>query len=298
MSMPLVHIIILTWNHWEETAVCLQSLCQLTYPNYKIIIVDNASTDDTVQNIRQQYPQFTLIINKQNLGFAAGVNIGIRYALDEQTDYLFLLNNDTTVPPNLLDVMIHYAETLPNAGILTPMLHYLDDSEQLWFCGTDRNHLTLESKDFGHFGPRRHIQSDTPRTVDYIFGTAMLIPQHTIANVGLLDEHFFMYYEDMDFCIRVQAVENYKLYTIPDVSVGHGIETSTSTHSAMRYYHKARASIIFFRKHANLARAPIIIPFRFANAVRTTIYLVRHKEKETLQFYLRGLKEGLQESLT
>ena len=291
--MPLVHIIILTWNHWEETAVCLESLRQLTYPNYKIIIVDNASTDDTVENIREYYPHLTLIINEENLGFAKGVNIGIRHALDDQTDYVFLLNNDTIVPPNLLDVLIHHAEVLPNVGILTPMLHYLDDPEQLWFCGTDRNYLTLEAKDFGHFGPRRHIESNKPSTVDYIFGTAMLIPEHTIGNVGLLDEDFFMYYEDMDFCIRAQAIGKYKLYYIPDVSVGHGVAASTRTHSAMRYYHKARASVIFFRKHTNLIRAPIVITFRVANAIRTVIHLIRHKQKETLQFYLQGLKEGL-----
>ena len=290
MADPLVHIIILTWNHWDVTAVCLQSLTQLTYPNYQIIIVDNGSSDDTVSHIQQQYPDITLISNGQNLGFAAGCNIGLQHALNQQADYALLLNNDTLVPPDLLQALVQQAQTLPNVGILTPMLSYLDDPTKLWFAGSQRHPLTLEAVGFGPTGPR-HTPEAKLQEVDYVFGTAMFLPTAVLQKVGLFDEQFFFYYEDMDLCLRMQTA-GYQLYVIPQATVQHGIATSTEAFSHLRAYHKARGSVIFFRKHGRF-RLPIIIPYRLASTLRTLLRFTRQRQWAALRAHLSGLWAGL-----
>ena len=295
MDSPLVHIIILTWNHWQATAVCLHSLAQLTYPNYQIIVVDNGSSDNTSDNIRQQFPHVTLIANEQNLGFAAGCNVGLRHAFAQGADYVLLLNNDTIASANLLDSLVQQAHTLPNVGILTPMLSYLDDPDKLWFAGSQRHPLTLEATSFGPTGPR-HKRQPQLQTVDYIFGTAMFLPTAVLRRVGLFDERFFFYYEDMDLCLRVQAA-GYQLYVIPQANVQHGIAASTANFSHLRAYHKARGSVLFFRKHGRY-RLPLIIPYRLASTLRTLLRFARQQQWPALRAYLTGLWHGLRTPIT
>ncbi len=290
MDNPLVHIIILTWNHWEVTAECLQSLTHLTYSNYRITVVDNNSNDNTVSNIQKLSLDITLIVNDQNLGFAAGCNIGIRHALTDEAEYILLLNNDTIVSPDLLNILTQQAQTLPDAGILTPLLSYLDNPGQIWFAGSRRHPLTLEAVGFGPQGPRQTPPAQL-QIVDYIFGTAMFLPTAVLRQVGLFDEIFFFYYEDMDLCLRVQAV-GYQLYTIPQTTVQHSIAASTKSFSPLRAYHKARGSVIFFRKHGQ-TKLLFIIPYRLASSLRSVLRFTLQQEWATLRAYLSGLWHGL-----
>lgn len=296
IGQPLTHIIILTWNRWETTRACLHSLQALDYDNFHIVVVDNASQDETVARLRVEFPGVTLLCNTRNLGFAAGVNVGIRHALAAGAEYVLLLNNDTLVPPDLLATMLRAAAELPDAGMLTPMLRYMDQpaapADTLWFSGARRHPLTLESREFGPLGPRAQQVPQARSRVDYIFGTAMLLPSTVLREVGLFDERFFLYYEDMDLCLRVQRA-GYHLYVLPEVSVQHGIATSTQGQEAMRLYHKARASVQFFRKHAVGPRRLIIIPYRLASALRTTLRHARGREWASVRAYWRGLWDGL-----
>lgn len=293
MAYPHVLIIILTWNHWEVTRHCLDSLRRLTYPNYQVLVVDNGSSDDTVAQIREQYPEVMLLENGRNLGFAAGCNVGLRYALERETDYVFLLNNDTEIPPGLLDVLVPEAESLPRLGILSPELRYDHEPDRIWFRGSYRHPLTLEATDFGPLGPRRIRRQDSARAVDYLFGTAMLIPNQALQAVGLFDESFFMYYEDMDLSIRMQRA-GYRLYSTTRTALTHQVAASTDEHSDFRYYHKARSSVIFFRKHAGwLRRLLVIIPYRTGSMISTVTRLASKGEWATVRAYLRGLGDGL-----
>ncbi len=288
---PLVAIILLTWNHWEVTAACLNSLGRLTYPRYRLLVVDNGSTDATLPSLRSQFPHIVCIENGANLGFAAGCNIGIRHALAGEADYIFLLNNDTLVEPDLLDALVAAAQQLPDAGILAPQMRYADKPEQLWFTASRRHPWTLEARDFGPLGPRRHVQADTPQAVDYIFGTAMLIPAAALRRVGLFDEAFFMYYEDMDLCLRMQAA-GYRLYYVPTARLYHQVAASTATLSAARYAYKARSGGLFWRKHVRGAQWLAVIPYRLGSLLRTSLRLARQREWGALRAYWDGWRQG------
>lgn len=290
-TTPPVTIILVTWNHWPVTAVCLSLLQTLTYPRYKLLVVDNGSTDETVPTIRAHYPSVTLIENGRNLGFAAACNIGMRYAIHQGAAYVLLLNNDTQFAPDFLDKLIADVQKLPDVGIAAPALSYEDQPDQLWFTGSKRHPWTLEAVDFGHDGPRRHTQPDQQHAVDYIFGTVMLLPTAVLQQVGLFDEAFFMYYEDMDLCLRVQAA-GYQLYYLPSVRIQHSISASTDSLSSKRYYYKACSSVIFFRKHSHWRRRLIILPYRCLSAVRTVLRLMWRREWHIIPAYAQGLKDG------
>jgi GT2 family glycosyltransferase len=287
---PRVCIVIVTWNQRQTTTDCLDTVLKMTYPDFEVILVDNGSTDDTVRYVTEHYPGVEVIAHPENLGFAVGSNIGIRRSLEKRCDYVFLLNNDTLVPHNLLDELISQAEHLPDAGVISPRITYADDPERVWFAGTRRNPLTLEARDIGPHGPRRTHATGT-QTVGYVFGTAMLIRKEVLGIIGLFDETFFMYYEDMDFCLRAEAA-GFRLYYVPAVTVRHRVATSTSQLSSMYYHCKARSSVWFFRKHGKGLRRLVIVPYRFGSALLTVARLGWRHEWSVAGAYLSGLVDG------
>lgn len=289
---PRVLIILLTWNHWEVTTACLTAIRRLTYPNYGVLVVDNGSADGTPDLIRVGFPNVAVIENGRNLGFAAGCNVGLGQALAQAADYALLLNNDTLVEPDMLDQLVAAAGRLPDAGLLAPQMRYADRPEAVWFSASRRHPWTLEARDFGPHGPRRHHQATGPVAVDYIFGTAMLLPARALRRVGGFDEAFFMYYEDMDLCLRLQAA-GFQLYYVPQARLYHQVSASTTGAAPLRYGYKARSSIIFFRKHVRGWRWLVVIPYRLGSLARTTLRLTWRGEWGALQAYWRGWREGL-----
>jgi len=295
-KMPLVYIIILTWNQWDMTLECLTSILQVTYPNYKVVVVDNGSTDGTVESIKKHFPQVEVIVNSSNLGFAAGSNVGIKYALDKKADYVLLLNNDTLVAPDCIDNLVVQAYTLPDAGILTPKIVYAGKNAQIWSAGSRCHPLTLDAMSVSQCRSHK-LQDCEPRLVDYIFGTAMLIRREVVERIGLFDESFFMYYEDMDFCLRARAA-GYKLYYVPTAIVQHYVAASTRNLIPVRYYHKAYSSVLFFRKHTQGMRWLIVIPYRLSSAICTVLRLIRQGQLNAIRAYLQGLVNGLKKRRT
>ena len=128
---PTVYIILLNWHGWRDTIACLDSLASLDYTNYHLQVVDNGSTDNSVACIRAAHPEVSIIETGRNLGFSGGCNVGVRRALEEGADYIWLLNNDTTVDPQALSAMVAVAETDPKVGAIGSVLYYLDNPKDI-----------------------------------------------------------------------------------------------------------------------------------------------------------------------
>jgi GT2 family glycosyltransferase len=293
---PSVHIITLTWNHREVTADFLRSISAIDYPAAHTILVDNASCDGTADYVRLEFPSVTVIENERNLGFAAGCNVGIRHAIEAGADYVFLLNNDTQVEPNVVSVLVSWAEAHPRDGLLTPLIRHANDGDQIWFAGSRRGRLTLDSRDFGP-GRSERVPIGHSREVDYVMGCAMFIRIDALCQVGLFDESFFMYHEDMDLSLRVQNA-GYTLRYVPDASVRHLVEISTSDAPPLRYYYKARSSVRFYRKHVHGLHWAVIMPYRIGSAVKKVASLLLRRQTAAMRAYLRGLWDGLREDYT
>ncbi|HET9130251.1 MAG TPA: glycosyltransferase family 2 protein [Terriglobia bacterium] len=240
-SARLVFVILISWNNWKDTFRCVASLEAMDYPNFRTVIIDNGSTDDSVAQLRSAYPTVPIIENGRNLGFSGGCNVGIRYALNIGADYVWLLNADTAVRPTSLSAMVDCAERDPTVGVVGSILYYMDDPTriQLWGGGTVNFWIGRTRS------CRKPIKDDE---LDFICGASMLIPRATLESVGLLDEQFFMFWEETDYCLRLRAA---------------GRRLAVATESVV--YHKGSAAFKskqmldscftesarhFFRKHA------------------------------------------------
>ena len=290
-SPPSIYAVVLTWNQCQDTLDCLASLSQMTYPNCHIVLVDNGSTDDTAAVVSAQYPEVTVLVNPRNLGFTGGTNVGMRYALSEGADYVFLINNDTYVEPNILDELIVYA-AMPGVGIVGPKIYCADDPQRIWTVGTGRHPWTLEMVDKG-IGQLDTGQWEEVLEQDYIVGCAQLFPRSVLEEVGLLDEVFFLYYDDLDLSIRVQQA-GYRTLMVPQARMWHKGAASASGDSdspRIRYY-RARSSVWFFRKHVRGLRWLAVIPYRMGSALKTVLRLGRRGRWDGIKAYFQGLRDG------
>ncbi|HEX2905692.1 MAG TPA: glycosyltransferase family 2 protein, partial [Phototrophicaceae bacterium] len=244
---PAVSIIVLNYNGREDTLACLRSLEHLTYPNTDIIVVDNQSADGTVAAVRQAHPNITIIETGANLGFTGGNNVGIRHALEHNADYIMLLNNDTVVAPDLIDIMIEVMEADPTIGVGGPMLYYYSAPETIWSAGGSidwqrgtTSMIGLNEDDHAQYGL-------SPRPTDFVSGCCLLARRGVWERAGLLDEKFFMYYEETEWCVRASRA-GFKIVHIPMAMLWHKISIEQRAASPRTHYYMTRNRLLFLRR--------------------------------------------------
>ncbi len=249
---PSVSIIILNYKGREDTLACLRSLEHLTYPQTHIILVDNDSGDGTPEAVRRAHPNVEVIETGANLGFTGGNNIGIRRALERGADYIMLLNNDTVAAPDMLDLMIEAMEADPAIGVTGPMIYYYSSPEIIWSAGGAidwRRGTTymigVNEEDKTQFGVE-------PRPVDFVTGCCLLARRAVWEQVGLLDDQFFMYWEEAEWCVRA-ARAGYRIVHVPLAMLWHKISLEQRGASTRTYYYMTRNRLLFLRRsHAGL----------------------------------------------
>ncbi|MBA7618474.1 hypothetical protein ES703_25801 [subsurface metagenome] len=200
--MPKVFIVVLHYKNWKDTNECLKSLDKLDYDNFKTIVVDN---------------------DKENPGFAGGMNIGIKKALKQKADYILLLNNDTIVDKNFLKELIEVGESDKEIGILGPI-----GGEINWLY-TKGIHVTKNN--------------------DYISGVCMLVKGSVIEKIGLMSEEYFLYFEDVDWCLRARKA-GYKCVLAPEAKIWHKVSSSTKAESFSYIYYHFRNGLLLAKRHA------------------------------------------------
>lgn len=246
IKLPQVTIIVLNWNGLNDTLDCLKSLGQLDYQNYEVVVVDNGSVDGSVSVIRERFPAVTIIENGENLGYAGGNNVGLRYAMAQGVDYALLLNNDTVVDPAFLRILVGAAEADPAVGIAGPTIYYHERSNVIWSAGGaidwrqgSTRMVGLDEPDEGQFG-------QVPRTVDFITGCAMLVRRAVLEQAGLLDERFFAYYEETEWCVRTSRA-GFKVIHVPLAHIWHKISPAAQADSPLVHYYMTRNRLLFLK---------------------------------------------------
>jgi GT2 family glycosyltransferase len=257
MKCPKVVIVILNWNGSEYTRGCLEAFQAVTYPNYEILLVDNGSTDNSVACLSSLYPDITIIENEENLGFAEGNNVGIRYALPEGADYVLLLNNDTVVEPEFLNALITVAERDPRIGIIGPKIVYCHDPSKIWSAGGRTNLFTGLFSNLAAHNSLAACQG--VKIVDYVSGCALLIKTKVIEEVGLLDKDYFLYLEEADWNFRARA-RGYLSVVNCDATVLHITGASLRKAPDLIYYYFARNILLFLKKHGRWYHLVVFLP--------------------------------------
>lgn len=243
---PKVGIVIVNWNNFDDTSECLQSIFQFEYKNILIVIVDNGSTDDSLQRLQDQYPDVTFITSPSNLGFGRGNNLGINYCLEQGVDYALLLNDDVVCPPNFIDGLLECFESNQDAGIVGPKVYYYDPSSIIWAAGGKIHWLRAAFSGIG-MNKKDDGQFEKLRIVDYVPGAAMMVSTSVFDKVGLFPECYFLAGEEADLAVLAKKAGFKVLYT-PKVSCLHKVGYSRQRNYPM-VYNRFRNSLLFKDRH-------------------------------------------------
>lgn len=247
--MPTVCSVVLTWNGLADTLACLESLAAASHPfgAHRVILVDNASTDGTVEAVRARFPAVDVIANARNLGYAVGCNVGMRAALDDgardAADYVWLLNNDVTVAPEALAEMVRVAERDGRVGVVGPRVRTPQGVDELgaWVDFSDARIIPASGQDALPDGERL--------PVDYVWGCAMLIRARVLREIGLFDERFVAYFEDADLCWRAHCA-GYAVTAALNAVVWHAGARAADRRPLWQLWRRAMGRLRFFWKHA------------------------------------------------
>lgn len=292
---PRVLAVVLNWRQPAMTLECVRALSAMTAPAaLDILVIDNGSGDGSAETLgRELPPAVELLALPENLGFGRGNNVGLRRALDDGYDFALLINNDAFAAPDMLARLLAAAE--PSIALLSPKITYEARPDTLWFAGARRKHRTLDIADTGR-GAADGPEWSVDRDVDYLLGTCLLVNLAAIRPVGLFDERYFMYFEDLDWSIRLQQA-GYRLRLVAGARLTHRVAASSGgLESPFRRYHLARSGVIFWRTYANLGNPAAILLFRVASAVKMLLRLTLSGQFAAAGSYWRGLRDGLRES--
>jgi GT2 family glycosyltransferase len=281
--MKKVFVIILNWNGIKDTLDCLKSAKSLNTENFdlKILVVDNASTDDSLERLKE-IPDIETISNKNNMGFAGGNNVGIKYVLKNGADYVVILNNDTVLEKNSLSILIKTASDNPKAGTLSPKIYFekgyefhknkykpADKGKVIWYAGGVIDWKNIYGSGRGVDEVDLGLFNKTTET-DFATGTCMLLTRTALEKVGMFDEKYFMYYEDTDLSQRMKT-NGFEVIYVPNAQIWHKVAQSSGIGSNLNDYFITRNRMLFGLKYA---------------LFRTKMALV----KESLKFLLTGRK--------
>lgn len=270
---------------------CLESVYRLDYPNYEVIVVDNGSTDGSVEAIKNKFRDVVLITNKENLGFCGGNNIGIKYAFNNGAEFLLILNNDTVVEPSIIKELLRVIESHNDIGAVSPLIAYYHKPQLIQFFGTKIDWGNGDM--FRQYDIKDVMAADGIRNIDFATWCAMFSKREVIETIGLLDERFFAYYEDVDWSIKCQKI-GLRTVLHPKVLVYHKGSMSTGgIYSPTLIYYLFRNRMLFIRKHASILRK---IQFSFnyiEDSIKKYKELLKTRNKEGARAVMDALWSGL-----
>ncbi|PIB38708.1 glycosyltransferase family 2 protein [Maribacter sp. 4G9] len=244
-NLPLVSIITVNYNESQVTIDLLTSLRHLTYKNVEVIVVDNASPNDDPSIIKETFPEIMLITSEENLGFAGGNNLGVKVA---KGDYLLFINNDTIVPEHFLEPLVETLQKDTGIGMVSPKIKFHWDPSKIQYAGyTPMNKWTIRNQSIGYH-KMDDGSYDTEGVTASIHGAAMMVPGHVIEEVGMMNEMYFLYYEEHDWAEMIKRA-GYSIYYQPKSYILHKESLSTGKNSPLKTYYIARNRIVFARRN-------------------------------------------------
>ena len=244
--MPCVGVVIVNWNRAADTQRCLDSLHQTTYPALEIVVVDNGSTDDSVAVLQSAEPQLTLIQTGENLGYTGGHNVGIRYFLERDAAYVLLLNNDAVIDPDAITELVDVASKCTQPCFVGAEICVLEAPQTVLSAGGD-----LEDGWRVRHTRAGEAHKDAPAqpyATEFLSGCAILASRAALVQVGLLDDDFFLYFEDVEWSYRARRL-GVALMIAPRALVWHPDTHVRDTNSKRITYYATRNALLFARKH-------------------------------------------------
>ncbi|WP_081752559.1 glycosyltransferase family 2 protein [Kallotenue papyrolyticum] len=284
-AQPLVCLVVLNWNGYADTHECLCSLGKLTYPHRHIIVVDNASSDDSPVKLQAQHPEIELVRCSENLGIAAGYNRGIQKALAHGADYIVVMNNDLIVDPQVVDRMIEAQQAWPNCGIVMPKILYYDARDTIWSAGAYARWMPSNIVMRGKNRKDGPAYAET-KPIEYAPSCCLLLTRELCQRL-MFDEQYFFYYDDWDFCLQARKLGQ-RIVFAAHAYVWHKVSRSTlNSPKSQRWWEVlGRSCARYHRKHHSLGLLATYVSWV---ALRETI----KGNLRSIPTFLRGVWTGL-----
>jgi GT2 family glycosyltransferase len=300
-SAPLICSVVLTWNNFEDTNECLESLAAQDHPNHRVIVVDNGSTDGSLERLRQAWPACVDFVEAgKNLGCGGGYALGFRIALEAGADYVAIIDNDIKASPDLLSSLLEPFSCPGKVALTAPIMTFYDEPDRVWFAGGSY-HPVFGYTRHPHMGRRLSDLGGlvgSKRGMDYAPSCAVLASRDAIEEVGLPDERFFFGHDDVDWCLRARA-KGYLLLLVARPLALHKVSTTggrrgSTVFTAFSAYHHAKGSMALGAKHARgLRLAAYLAGQLFLRFPYYSLSMLAAGRVLGPLAYLRGLIAGL-----
>lgn len=296
--VPMVSIVIVNWNGIDDTKECLQSLLEIDYKNIKVIVIDNGSSNNEAEQLRNDVgdPRVQVVSLKRNLGFAIASNIGIRLSLQSGADYIMLLNNDTIVDRFFLSNLVSAIGKNPKIGIVAPKIYFYHDKKRIWYAGGKVN-LYFKHKIIGIFQLDRG-QFDNGGRTDYGLGACMLVRREVFEKVGLLAREYFYGPDDVDFCIRARRGD-FLCWYVPESTIWHKESGTIKRHGLMN------KKVFYIVRNAIILKYKFLGSYRFLTAMTIFLclnipvfiiyYTLQSRDPKVTFTVLKGIKSGFKD---
>lgn len=247
-KQPFVMATVLNYNGWEDAAECVRSLLSSSYANLKIVVIDNCSTDNSVNELTKLVDgnRVQLVQTDANLGSVGGTAFATRYALKSKADFIFALSNDLAVPPDTIEILVNAMLSDPGLGVLSPKIMYYRQPDRIWSCGFLMNHWLARGTDLVN-RVRRSAHNAEILDVDMLIGGVMFLRRALLEQVGFVDERYFFQNEEYEYFDRIRK-GGWRVKVAMNTSVLHKVGQTIGTESYDRWYYGTRNRLLYIRE--------------------------------------------------
>ncbi len=260
-------IVVLNFNGEDCLTSCLRSLETLTYPHFFVVVVDNASNDSSFKQAQKIFPQHLFLRNETNRGFAGGMNDGLALAFGRGADFVWLFNNDATTTPEALTALVEVALRSSSIGLLSPLI-FGDPSSTPWFAQGKIDFFRMRAS---HVVPYLKEQKRLYYESQFLTGCALLISRAVFEAIGLLDERFFLYYEDADYSLRARK-KGFQVVVVPKAHVMHAEQ---SKKQEGKLYYLVLSGLLFFEKQGSFWQKPYFLVYGTIRRMKNILDRIR-----------------------
>lgn len=302
---PRIAIILLNWNAYDYTRACLASLASCDSSLFDAIVVDNDSSDDSIDRIEQEFTDTIILRNPVNGGFTGGNNVGIRYAVEKSYEFLMLLNNDTEVAPGFLEPLLRRLDENPSLAAVQPKIYFNHDRELLWNAGGVFNKWLSLPVTIGE-GKKDDETYDEPKTVDWLTACCILTRTEIVREVGGQNEAFFYgSFDDVDWSFRLKNGNRYKLFYEPNSVIYHDAGVAGKSKQPGKegflkpfvHYLTNRNNLFFIRLHTTGFYLPSTVVFHLVRSMIYLTYFVIRGRFQKFRAAFWGMMDGLRVKL-
>ena len=304
-TLPRVAILMINWNAYNYTKACLETLEACDRSLFDPIVIDNSSSDDSVARLKEEFPETIFLMNPVNGGFTGGNNFGIRYALEQDYEFIMLLNNDTEVAPDFLEPLLQKLDDHPEVVAVQPKIMYNHDRNQIWSAG-GRFRKWLGTPVTRGAEKADHVKYDEPVKLDWATACCILTRTANVRKVGAQNECFFYgCFDDVDWSFRLAEQGKYELHYIPDSIIFHDAGVAGKSKEPGKegflkpfvLYLYTRNNFFFLRLHGSRIFIPTIVAFHLSKTIATLIYFFVRGRYRKLAATFSGLVDGLRQDM-